>query len=415
MSTDPGGSLGGLRVVELASEEAAFAGKLLGELGADVVLVEPAGGHVTRRYGPVAEGLPPGENSLWWWHYNSSKRGVELDLDTEAGVADLRTLIRAADLVLEAEPPGRLAGLGVCYDDFADCSGLVWTTVTPFGSATSQRDVPATDLTVLAAAGPLWSCGYDDHAIAPARCEDYQAHHTASIFAVLGSLTAVLRRFRSGRGQHVDVSSFAASSVTTETATVYWLVARQTVMRQTGRHAAVQPTSETYARARDGRWAHTGTLPRTAREFRGLLDWIKELGMLADVPESFFLEMAVEMGHISLADIGRDPVVTEICSVARQALHDIAARLDGQAFFLGAQRHGLQAGVVNSVGDIFADLHFRERGFFVDLDIPGVGTVKAPGPPFRMTATPWRIGGPPPRLGQDNERVFGELGDAATA
>jgi crotonobetainyl-CoA:carnitine CoA-transferase CaiB-like acyl-CoA transferase len=413
MSGAPPGPLGGLRVVELASEEAAFAGKLLGELGADVVLVEPSGGHVTRGYGPwaggpAAQGRPARESSLWWWHYNSSKRGVVLDLDTEAGRADLRQLIRVADIVLEAEPPGRLAGLKVAYADFADCDALVWTTVTPFGSGSRLRGVPATDLTIQAAAGPLWSCGYDDHTIAPARCEGNQAHQTASIFAVLGSLTAVLYRLRSGRGQHVDVSSFAASSVTTETATVYWLVAQQTVLRQTGRHAAVQPTSPTYARAKDGRWVHTGTLPRTAREFRGLLDWLKELGMLADVPESFFLEMAVEMGEISLAEIGRDPVVTEICSVARQSLHDIAARLDGQDFFISAQRHGLQAGVVNTVSDILADPHLRERGFFVDLDVPGVGTVRAPGPPFRMSATPWRIAGPAPGLGQDHERVFGE-------
>ena len=241
------------------------------------------------------------------------------------------------------------------------------------------------------------------------RCEDYQAHQTASIFAVLGSLTAVLYRLRSGHGQHVDVSSFAASNVTTETATVYWLTARQTVMRQTGRHAAVRPTSEVYARARDGRWVHTGTLPRTAREFRGLLDWIDELGMLADVPESFFLEMAIEMGEISLAAIGRDPVVTEICSVARQSLHDIAARLDGYDFFIGAQRHGLQSGVVNTISDIFADPHFRARGFFADLDVPGAGAVKAPGAPFRMSATPWRIASPAPRLGQDDDSVLSEL------
>ena len=99
------GALAGLRVVELASEHAAFAGKMLGDLGADVIVIEPPGGHASRAYGPFADDVEDPERSLWWWHYNTSKRGVVLDLATDAGADHFRRLAAEADIVLEGEPP----------------------------------------------------------------------------------------------------------------------------------------------------------------------------------------------------------------------------------------------------------------------------------------------------------------------
>ena len=99
--TDVAGPLAGLRVVELASEHAAFAGKMLGDLGADVIVVEPPGGHPSRAYGPFVDDVADPERSLWWWHYNTSKRGVVLDLDTDDGAEEFRRLAAGADIVLE--------------------------------------------------------------------------------------------------------------------------------------------------------------------------------------------------------------------------------------------------------------------------------------------------------------------------
>ena len=107
MSEDQPGPLEGMRVVELASEWTAFAGKLLAELGADVILVEPPEGASTRRYGPFVDDEPGVENSLWWWHYQTSKRGVTLDASDAAG---LRQLLGWADIVLEGSDGGRAGG-----------------------------------------------------------------------------------------------------------------------------------------------------------------------------------------------------------------------------------------------------------------------------------------------------------------
>src|SRR5437879_5816050 len=81
------GPLSGLRVVELASDQAAMAAKMLGDFGAEVVVVEPPGGHRTRSYGPFVNDAPDPERSLWWWYYNTSKLGVVVDIATAVGAA----------------------------------------------------------------------------------------------------------------------------------------------------------------------------------------------------------------------------------------------------------------------------------------------------------------------------------------
>src|SRR5206468_895378 len=138
---------------------------------------------------------------------------------------------------------------------------------TPSGRGTTRADEAATDLTLLAGGGPVWSCGYDDHALPPVRGGGNQAYHIGGHHAVMALLVALLERERSGRGQLVDVNIHAACNVTTELATYEWLVARATVQRQTGRHASTTRSSPTQVRCADGRHANTGVPPRTPEEF----------------------------------------------------------------------------------------------------------------------------------------------------
>ena len=126
--------LTGLRVVELCDERGAFAGKLLADAGADVVKVEPPTGDATRGYEPFLEDHEGRERSLWWWLYNTSKRGVTLDLEEEAGREVFRRLVARADVVVESQPPGRLAGWGIDYEDLRESNpALIWASITPFG------------------------------------------------------------------------------------------------------------------------------------------------------------------------------------------------------------------------------------------------------------------------------------------
>jgi crotonobetainyl-CoA:carnitine CoA-transferase CaiB-like acyl-CoA transferase len=402
--------LDGLRVVELASAHATYGGKLLGDLGADVVVVEPPGGHESRDYGPFADDEPGPERSLFWWHYNTSKRGVVLDLDTTDGRARFANLVRSADVVLEGEAPGRLAALGIDHDVLrAEHPELVWVSVTAFGRTSSRAQEPFTDLTILAGGGPVWSCGYDDHTIPPVRGGGNQAFHIAGVFAVMAALTAVLHRDVSGTGQFVDLSMHAAANVTTESATFDWLVAQLTVLRQTGRHALSVITQETQVRCADGRYVTTGFPPRHVKDFISLRDWIDAEGLRERCEEIVLLDLAVERGGVSLADLREDPLATEIYGAGRTALVFLAEHLTADEFFLGAQSRGLATGAVWSPEEALQNEHFVARGFPVPVEHDDLGrTVTYPGAPFRAPSAPWRISRRAPHVGEHQAEVLGD-------
>jgi len=359
--------------------------------------VEPPGGHHTRAYEPFADDEPGIERSLWWWHYNTSKKGVVLALDDPRFDA----LVDTADVVLEAafidDAPHR-----------ARRPGLIWISVTPFGRAEGGvRQV--TDLTVLAGGGPVWSCGYDDHSIPPVRGGGNQGYHTASVFAVASTLTAYLARAVHGTGQLVDVNMHACANVTTEAASYDWLVAQRTVQRMTGRHAGVNLTTSSIAPAADGRMVHTGVPPRSAREFESLLGWLGELGLRDVYPESFFLEMGIARGGVHVSELRVDVEATAIFNAGREAMRFLADRLTAYDFFLGAQRCGLAVGIVYSPEEVIEDPHFVARGFPVEIFHDEIGRAAVHlGLPFVCQAAPGAITRAP-RLGEHDAEILGAL------
>ena len=403
----PDAPLTGVRVVELASDHAAFAGKLLGDLGADVIVVEPPGGHGSRAYEPFVADEPGVERSLWWWYYNTSKRGVVLDLENQVDAATFRRLVETADVVLEGERPGRLDTLGIDVDELrAALPSLVWVSVTAFGRESPRRDEQFTDLTVLAGGGPVWLCGYDDHSQPPVRGGGNQGFHTGSVWAVIGTLTALLARDVTGSGQLIDVSLHAAANVTTEAGSYEWLVARNTVQRQTGRHAAVTPTMPALIESADGRWSHTGFPPRRAEEFQKLLEWLDDLGLRDEFPDTFFLELGSVRERINTGDIGRDPEATEIFRAARDGLGFVASHLTLEEFFVGAQARGLACGAVFTPEEAITNEHFVARGFPSSVYHEDLGReVMYPGAPFPMPASPLRVTRAP-HVGEHNDEIL---------
>ncbi len=400
------GALRGVRVVELASEHGALAGKILADLGAEVVVVEPPGGHASRHFEPFLDDVPGAERSLWWWYYNTGKLSVALDLH-DASAADLwRGLVAASDIVLEGESPGRLAQLGLDFEAFEqEHPELVWVSITPFGSSSPRSREPVTDLTLQAGAGPVWSCGYDDHVLPPVRPGGNQGYHTACLWAVEAALVAFYVRQTLGFGQHVDVSMHAACNVTTEAATYEWLVARATVERQTFRHAAVRVTPPRLMTSADGQTV-IGALPRRAGEFRALSDWMTELGLSEQFDEFFFVEMGVERGGIQLPDIAADPEAAAIYQAGADGLRAVAAHLPGKEFFLQAQRRGIPAAVLSAPEDIAEDPHFVARGFTVEISHEDLGrSFRYPGAVFQAPASPWRVRGRAPHVDEHAEQV----------
>src|SRR5438477_5922911 len=126
------GPLSGLRVLELADQTGQFCGKLLGDLGADVIKIEPPGGEPCRRIGPFLDDIPHPERSLSFWYYNTSKRGITLNLETADGRRIFQRLAGTADIILETFRPGFLASLGLDYEALRkENPGLIMCALTP--------------------------------------------------------------------------------------------------------------------------------------------------------------------------------------------------------------------------------------------------------------------------------------------
>ena len=402
-------ALRGVRVLELSCERIAFAGKLLADMGADVILIEPPGGDPARSYPPFLDDQPGPDRSLWWWHYHTSKRGVVLDLDQTADRERFRALVAEADVLIESEPGSRLADLGLDYADVRQLRpDLIHVSITPFGRASANAGAPATDLTLLAGGGPVWSCGYDDHALPPVRGGGNQGYQTGCHIAVMSALTALLYRAASGQGQFIDVSMHQGANVTTEAGSYSWLVAEQTVLRQTGRHAATIQTGDTQMRCKDGRWVNTGVPPRYPQEFGRMLEWVRALGLEEQFPEAIFLEMGAALeGQLNLSLIGVDDEITAIFAAGRAALMLIAENVTAYDFFVGCQTRGLAVGVIYSPEEAYEDPHFKARGFQVEVWHDELGrSVRYPGAPYKLPASPWAISRRAPRLGEHDDEVL---------
>ncbi|MED5551522.1 MAG: CoA transferase [Actinomycetota bacterium] len=402
-------ALTGYRVIELASERCALAGKLLADMGAEVIVVEPPGGCHTRSWEPFADDVPELENSLHWWHYNTSKKSVIVDLDTDIGADTFRSLVDTADVVIEAEPLGRLDALGLDWNQFGGNDGeLIWTSITHHGR--DGTDPPATDLTLLAEGGPVWSCGYDDHELPPVRGGGNQAFHTACHYAVPAILVALMWRETSGKGQLVDISMLGAANATTEFATLWWLNAEREVGRQTGRHAHIRPTEWTQIRCADGRWFNTGVPPRNKREFAALRTWVEELGLVEECSPYEILKLGDKYERIGLFELDADPLAGEVFQAGRDVIEFLGQRLSAYELFVGLQERGMACGIVYSPEEMMQDPHFVERGFPVDIFYEDRDTsFTHPGAPYRFGRTPWRAKRAP--LLGEHQTLIEELSD----
>jgi len=197
--------LADLRVLDCTDESGFLAGKILGDLGADVVKVEPPGGDAAGRRPPYLAGVADRERSLSWLALNTSKRGITLDLERAAGRAAFARLLAWADVLLDTFPPGALEAWELGWDALhARHPRLVRCAITPYGQTGPYANHRARDLVVVAMGGNAAMTGDPDRA--PLRCTMPTAYYHAAPEAALGILMALQARAASGAGQLVDVS-----------------------------------------------------------------------------------------------------------------------------------------------------------------------------------------------------------------
>lgn len=202
-------ALADLRVVDLTGTLGAVCGKILADLGADVLRIEPPGGHSLRRRAPLADGVDADEAGLGWWAYAAGCRSAVLDLARADGRERLLDLARGADVVLESFAPGHLARLGLGWEILhRDNPALVLTSITPFGQTGPHAGFRGPELVLQAMGGMMHHVGDPDRP--PVRVGGDQAALQAGGQAAVGTLMAYAERRRTGRGQWLDVSAQAA-------------------------------------------------------------------------------------------------------------------------------------------------------------------------------------------------------------
>lgn len=396
-------ALAGLRVIEISGQFTPVAGRVLAELGADVIVVEPPSGSAHRQRPPFVDDERGADRSLRWWGGNAGKRSVTVDLASPSGVSTLYRLVGGADIVFAGGD--RLADGVINYADISTrLPGLIWIAITPFGVGSARADDPVTDLTMLAGGGPVWNCGYDDHSIPPMRGAGDQSLNVAGMYGAIGALIALAYRDHTGVGQLVDVNVTAACNVTCEQTTYHWLVNQAVCLRQTGRHAYPTPSSPVQVRCADGHYATTGVLPRKPEEFVRLIQWLSDLGLSDELPETYFLELAAARDQpVDLSAIGEDDETTAIFSAARDAMTLIATHLPAKEFFVASQRRGFPAGAILAPHEAFEDEHTVARGMHVEVEHPELGrTVVYPGAPYVFSASPTVAPTRAPLLGEHN-------------
>jgi len=402
MSEAPG-PFAGLRVLELADEKGQFCGKLLGDLGADVVKIEPVGGEPCRHVGPFLDDIADPQRSLSFWYYNTSKRGITLNLESADGRLLFRRLAATADVVLETFRPGYLASLDLTYDTLKQQNpGLVLCALTPFGQTGPWRDYLSSDLLHMAAGGEMASCGYDETDVAnapPIAPGGGNAWHMGCHYACMAIMAALVFRSVSGQGQYIDASIHEACALTTEAAVANYIYRGEVLRRQTGRHHAAGVTPRTQFRAKDGLYVTAlmsgGLNPRNVANLAALMDGF---GMAGDLKEDKYREPAVIAANTS--------------HIIDELLADFIASQSAEAVYHAAQERGFTWGAVRAPEALLDDAHLHDRGFWQQVEHDELGrSFVYPGGPAIYNGSPWRIARRAPLVGEHNTEIYcGELG-----
>jgi benzylsuccinate CoA-transferase BbsE subunit len=363
-----------LRVLDLAGEPLARAGRILADLGAEVVLVEPPGGSPSRRLPPLLVAPSGREVSPHFAFTAAGKHSITLDVLTAVGYELLGRLVGCADVVLVTDLAETLRAHRLDYGALRS--------ITPFGSTGPRRRWQGSDLVAWAASGGLVGIGDPDRR--PVAPGGDLSHSAGSLNAVAGTLMALRARARTGRGQMVDISmQEAVLSVTMEGGPLYSLEGGS--QARTGQRRGT--ASGSFA-TRDG---FVELLPFMPGQWDALAEWIRDdLGVEEATMDVFRGSMSVRIPFTELIDGWVD---------------QLAGRYLKQDFFVEAQRRGIPCGPVNDPADLLEDPQLEAVGAWTESDYPGVGPLRQPRSPLRFGGEAFDAGAVPD-VGEHNDHVF---------
>lgn len=376
------GPLAGIRVLDLSRFIAGpYCAMLLGDMGADVVKVEPPErGENSRGFAPFVEG-----ESLYTMVFNRNKRSVALDLRSDAGKATLRALLEQADVLVENYVPGTLERMGFGWDVIHSLNPrLILTRISGFGQTGPLATRPCFDVIAQSMSGLMDITG--DPAGKPTMAGTYVVDYSTGLYAVIGTLGALQTRTRTGKGQMVDVALLDSAMSMLMTAIPEQLLLGRTMTRHGNRDRYTAPAN-TFP-TRDGAWVH-----------------------FAAVGEPMFRALAEAMGAPELCQDPRfraNPTRLEHADALEARVGAWTSTLDAAELIGILQGIGLPCARVARISDLVADEQLAARGGIVTMQHPKAGSVPMQGFAVRFADSPMRLRHPPPLLGQHTEEVLAE-------
>jgi len=384
--------LGGLKVVELAGRDVwgaaavAHCGRILADLGADVVKAEPPDGDPVRRVPPFLGERADPDRGLLWIALNANKRGVVLDANDAARRG---ALLRDADVVLQP---------ALIVDPKRD-ERLVVVTITPYGASGPLAETPASDLEVTASSGSLWLAG--EPGGAPVRTTLPQSPFWTGMYAATGALLALFQRRTTGRGQHVDVSGQQSMVTVHPPAAVFADVAHEEHMRLGpnllgrsivgARFRNIWPCADghvSFAIQGGPIGRHTG---------RQMTAWMAKRAFAAARFRAIDWD-TFDNRTLSQADV--DALEAEVGAFLQT--------LTKREFFSGVIERNMLGYPVADAADIYADEQLRARAFWQDVAIDGT-TLSFPGGFALFDGERPQVRRRPPTLGEHNAEVLGRV------
>ncbi|MGL5838334.1 MAG: CaiB/BaiF CoA transferase family protein [Sphingorhabdus sp.] len=390
------GVLQGLRILDLTT---AFAGpfctQVFADHGADIVKIEPPGGDATRRAGPWHKTDTEKRHSGYFHSVNRNKRGMVLDLKSEAGKAVLRQMVPQFDVIVENFRAGVMERLDLSYESLRALNPkLVYASIRGFGdphtASSPYEDWPAFDVVAQAMGGVMGITGPD--AITPTKVGPGIGDSIPALYCAIGILGAVLRARETGQGQYVDVAMVDGILAVCERM-VYQLSVGEVVAKPEGNHHPFLVPFGVFP-ASDGQVAIA--CPDD--------DFFGQLASLLDAPE---LVANARFGTTPKRMANRPECIDALSAITQRfSKAELKSRLGGNVPF----------GPVYDMSEIATDPHFAAREMLVDIDCPGLDKpVQITGTPIRFSETPGGVKRCGPDLGEHSDQILAEAGFAPEA
>ena len=380
-------ALESIKVVEYSTTiSGSYCGKLLADMGANVIKIEPPEGDSARFLGPFPKTGPHPEKSALFLYINTSKRGITLDLDKSGDLDNFKALLKWGDVLIDDHASNHLENFGLEWNALSKInSGLIYTSINPYGRRGTRVNVKGDELTLIHAGGlgNLLLARSEDIDKPPVKLGGFPIRYQGGISAAIASLAAIISKRKTGCGQMVDISLHdmvlnlifpTAASSRYHGMTWHRVPDRPPAM---GR----MQTSDGYVILNAADDHHF----RFLRQLMGNPPW-------ANSDE--WDDRGYRTNH--LMDIA--PMIN--AWMGKQKKNDIYHQV--------AQK-GIPIGAVNSAKDVMESPQYAARHYFVEVDHPEAGKQRYAGWPYRMTASPPRVTRPAPLLGQHNEEVQREL------